>query len=247
MHGIFITATNTNRGKTLITAALRLWLQQQGQNCLAMKPVQTGMEQHQVSPDLYSIYALDYPNPNQQQVYQDLKPLLPLLQPYCYSQPCSPHLAAEIDHLPSPDIGHIQDCAQSLVQQKHCDILLIEGAGGLYVPLDRKAKTNMANLAKRLGLPILLVAQSGLGAINDTCLSLTALKQVGLPIIGFLLNDLSSEAGPEYIRADNPKIIEQLTGITYLGTLPYLANPKDKSQMLNAFQNLSGLEQFLIG
>ncbi|MEM9424033.1 MAG: dethiobiotin synthase, partial [Spirochaetota bacterium] len=78
MFGFFITATNTDRGKTLITSALRLWLHKQGWRCRAMKPVQTGMEGSRLSPDLYKIHAPDYPAP--EQFYRDWEPLLPLMQ-----------------------------------------------------------------------------------------------------------------------------------------------------------------------
>ncbi|MEM9423948.1 MAG: ATP-dependent dethiobiotin synthetase BioD, partial [Spirochaetota bacterium] len=137
--------------------------------------------------------------------------------------------------------GHVERCAQKLHEGGKY-FLLVEGAGGFYVPLDRRQRLMVADIAGRLGLPLILVAQSGLGAINDTCLSLEAIGQWGLPIAGFVLNDLSPEPSSQYIRDDNPQIISELSGIPCLGTLPYLANPYDASELLGAFSALSGIE-----
>ena len=242
MHGFFVTATNTDRGKTFVTGALRLWLTREGFNCLAMKPVQTGMEGKKLSPDLYSIYSLDYrQTPTEDEVYRDLQAHLPLLQPYCYQKACSPHLAAEFDGRPYVDVQHVVNCAQKLGQMDGC-ILLVEGAGGFYVPIDREKGMLVADIAERLGLPVILVGHSGLGAISDICLSLEAIRRRGLPVAGFLLNDIAPcSKASGYIRADNPQIISQLSGVPCLGTLPYMAKRPEREGLLRTFAALSGL------
>ncbi|WGK68704.1 dethiobiotin synthase [Candidatus Haliotispira prima] len=254
MQGFFITATNTDRGKTLVTAALRLWLQKRGLNCLAMKSVQTGMEGRRLSPDLYSIYALDYSGrPKEDEVLRDLDPLLHLLQPYCYQEPCSPHLAAERDGLKPVDLQHLKHCARELQDVGgHCDFLLVEGAGGFYVPIDRDRQLTVADIAEELGLPIILVARNELGTINETCLSLLAMRQRGLAIAGFLLNDSkpaeslesskSSAAVEAVIREDNPRIIAELSGVPYLGSLPFQPRAEESAELLRSFEGLCGLD-----
>ncbi len=269
MRGFFITASNTDRGKTLVAAALRLWLQSMGHRTLVMKAVQTGMGGRRLSPDLYTIYSADYEGTDQasgqrpetereEQILCDLGARLPLLQPYCYQDPCSPHLAAERDELLPVDIARVLCCVRNLQElpagDGGCDVLLVEGAGGLYVPLDRAKGTTLADLARALGFPVLLVAQSNLGAINDSCLSLLAARHWGLELAGFLLNDLEppgtgfdteAQTGTEaaaYIREDNPRIIARLSGVPYLGTMPYLGRKPNRDALLQGFGSLCGLE-----
>lgn len=257
MAGFFVTATNTERGKTLITTALRLWLEQLGLRCLAMKPVQTGMADCRLSPDLYAVYAASYVQahnlpPTEDELLQELAPLLQWLQPYGYREPCSPHLAAELDGRPAASVPHLKSCAEEL-QRKHCDVLLVEGAGGLMVPLDRGERDGlcltMLDIAKELALPVILVAQSGLGAINDACLSLMAIQQYGLELAGFLLNDLQpvcADSLEAVIRSDNARVIAELTGARFLGTMPFQAGPiqtkRETEQLLRAFGALAGLD-----
>ena len=171
MAGFFITATNTDRGKTTITTALKLWLERQGYTCLAMKPVQTGMAHAAsnqpgcvLSPDLYTIYSASYgygQKPTQEEIVQELGPQLHLLQPYCYQAACSPHLAAELEEQPYASLSQIKQCAQ-ILQRDHCDVLLVEGAGGLLVPINRNKEKSltMLDIAKELGLPVILISQS---------------------------------------------------------------------------------------
>ena len=246
MAGFFITATNTERGKTLITTALRLWLEQLGLRCLAMKPVQTGMADCRLSPDLYAVYAAGYVQmhnlpPTEGELLQELAPLLQWLQPYGYRKPCSPHLAAELDGRPAASVPHLKSCAEEL-QRKHCDVLLVEGAGGLMVPLDRGERG-------RQSLTMLDIAKSGLGAINDACLSLMAIQQYGLELAGFLLNDLQpvcADSLEAVIRSDNARVIAEFTGARFLGTMPFQAGPiktkRETEQLLRSFGALAGLD-----
>ena len=270
MAGFFITATNTARGKTTITAALRLWIEHAGHSCLAMKPVQTGTAQAQTSTaptrpasqidsvfgeDLYTIYTAGYAakhRPTREELSQSLGPLLPLLQPYGYEAACSPHLAAELEGRPCASLVHIKQCARVL-QEQYCDVLLVEGAGGLLVPVNRNGQGSltMLDIAVELALPVILVAQSGLGAINDACLSLHAIQSRNIVLAGFVLNDLeplpqcsaAAAAVPlaAVIRNDNARMIAELSGAHCLGTMPFAGKQGDAKQLLRLFGTLSGL------
>lgn len=230
--GYYITATNTERGKTLFTTGLTLWLRENGVNVMPMKPVQTGMEGAEIAPDLeYNFNITGIVPPSEDMKY---------IQPYCYQDPCSPHLAAERDGLPYPEIEHIKSCADVLSSKYEC--VLAEGAGGLFVPLNRDKNLCVIDSIKALDMEVLLVAQSGLGTINDTCLSIEALKNRGIKIAGFIFNDGDKAYGNDYIRDDNPKVISDLTNVKYLGRIPYLENI-NKGSLLGAFDELTELKK----
>ena len=128
--------------------------------------------------------------------------LLP--EAYRLEQPVSPHWAAEQQ-------GVVIE-PERLQLPAGDGPLVVETAGGLLVPL-RRDWLQIEQL-QRWGLPVLLVARSGLGTLNHTLLSLEALRQRGLPVLGLVLN------GP--LHADNPRTLEELGGVPVLAQLPWL-------------------------
>lgn len=229
--GYFITATNTERGKTLFAAGLTLWLRENDINIIPMKPVQSGTEGSKIAPDLEYNFKITDINPTEEE--------LKLIQPYCFSDPCSPHLAAERDNLPYPSINYIKDCAEKLLERY--DMIIVEGAGGLLVPIDRKKKLYIIDLIKALDLDVILVAQSSLGTVNDTCLSIEALQKRNINIAGFIFNDWDKFYGDDYIRRDNSKVITEFTNVKYLGRMPYIENI-NKKNLLNVFDGMIELK-----
>ena len=123
---------------------------------------------------------------------------------YRLSQPVSPHWAAELDGV------SIEPARLSLPR---CDgALVVETAGGLLVPLGRDWL--QIDQLQRWGLPVLLVGRSGLGTLNHTLLSIEALRARAIPLVGLVLN------GPPH--PDNPRSLEQLSGVPVLAQLPTL-------------------------
>lgn len=233
--GFFITATNTNKGKTIVTTGLTLWLRQNGYDVVPAKPIQTGTSSTELAPDLAFNFKLNDFTPEETD--------LPLMQSYRYTTPCSPHLAAEKDQLGYPQIEHIKKSLAKL-SKKH-DLILVEGAGGTLVPIDRQKKLYIIDLIVALGLPVILVAGSGLGTINDTCLAIEALQKRKIKITGFLFNE--SQAERENILADdNQQTITQFTGVPFLGKLPHLPFI-NRENLLTEFNKLTELKKILIG
>jgi dethiobiotin synthase len=182
--GVFVTGTDTGVGKTVAAACLaRAW--QAGY----WKPVQTGLAAG--DDDTETVAAL-----------ADLPADRIVAPVYSLQAPLSPHAAAELEGV------RIAMDAIALPQTAHP--LVIEGAGGLYVPLNDR--DFMIDLMAKLGLPILLVARSTLGTINHTLLSLAALRAHALPVAGAILN------GPP--NADNRSAIERFGGVRVLAELP---------------------------
>jgi len=190
---LVVCGTDTDVGKTVVSA-----LMVQGLGAHYWKPVQCGLENGEGDRDRVRRW-LDWP----------AERILP--EAYRFLDPVSPHWAAELasgdPQRPGPPIDPAR-LALPPVQGP----LVVETAGGLLVPL-RRDLLQIEQL-QAWGLPVLLVARSGLGTLNHTLLSLEALRQRGIPILGLLLN------GPDH--ADNPRTLQQIGGVSVLGCLPPL-------------------------
>ncbi|OGV53612.1 MAG: dethiobiotin synthase [Lentisphaerae bacterium GWF2_44_16] len=202
MKKIFITATGTGIGKTFISAGIAGICLEMGLKTAYMKPVRTGAE----ADDDPAFMRLLLPS---------LYKLPPALEcPYSFPLAASPHLSAKLSHseiLPSRIISSVRE----IEKINGLDLLLIEGAGGVYVPLN--ADYTILNLIKELNVPALIVGLPGLGAINHTMLTVSALINYEIPIAGIIFNQLSSEAS--IIENDNIETIERLSSLSALSAV----------------------------
>src|SRR5579864_6878468 len=162
--GLFITGTDTGVGKTRVTAILAVALRQRGLRVGVMKPVESGclVENGQLlaqdSHFLRQISGCTAPPE--------------IITPYMFREPLAPAIAAQ--HAGQEiDLDHIAYCYEMLAAEH--DIVLVEGAGGLLVPLTRQQ--NFLDLAARLNLPILVIARNVLGTINHTALTVIVASQ----------------------------------------------------------------------
>jgi dethiobiotin synthetase len=173
--GYFITGTDTEIGKTHSAVKLIRHWQGQGQRVLAMKPVASGCE---ILPD--GSWLND-----------DVARLVAatgqagdaVMNPYRFLPPLSPHIAARRAGVVI-DFEHIRACYRELAAA--CDTVVVEGAGGWYAPLSDTAM--MSDLARTLGLPVILVVGMKLGAINHALLSAAAIAADGLELAGWVAN-----------------------------------------------------------
>ncbi len=211
-RGVFITGTGTDVGKTIVTAGLLRQLRSAGVNAATMKPVQTGAE---VSSD-GKLTAPDLMVHHKAAGFVATPDEAELMAPYLYEPACSPHLAGRMAGR-YPDIGRITDCARQL--EERYEVLLVEGAGGVYAPLTESE--TMLDLMKALGYPVLLVAHRGLGTINHSLLSIEALRSHGLEILGVIFNE-TQDVEPDFIKEDNPSAIESFGKVAILGNIDYL-------------------------
>jgi len=162
MSSLFITATGTNVGKTHTTLKLIEALASKGYSVGVYKPIETGVTD--IAPDATILLkACQKVNEN----FKDLKPLD--ITAYTFALPAAP-FCADTEH--TIHIDKIIEKYHTL--SKLCDILLVEGAGGLLVPITKSY--TMIDLAKELDSQVLLVTPSRLGCINDTLLSIEALQ-----------------------------------------------------------------------
>ncbi|MDP3938717.1 MAG: dethiobiotin synthase [Deltaproteobacteria bacterium] len=183
MAGIFITGTDTGVGKTVATAALGLALREAGVNAGVMKPIETGAQLvsgRRRGEDAAVLHRLLAPG----DPIEDVNPIALAL-------PTAPSAAARLEGA-TIDLARIREACARL-EARH-DVVLVEGAGGLLVPID--GKTTMADLARTLGCPLIVVARQRLGTINHTLLTLREADRRGLRIAGVVLNEWDPSGDP---------------------------------------------------
>ena len=216
---VFITGTHTGIGKTVLTGLIARELSRQNHSVVTQKWVQTGCEGF--SEDLDTHFKIMGKNP------EDMKPYYSAMNPYRFSLPASPHLAAEQEGI-AINPAKLTTATQAL--QRHFDHVLIEGAGGVMVPLTRDL--TLLDLVGQIKIPTLIVVKNELGCINHALLTVTALAERQIPILGIIMNSPDSEIA-SIILEDNPKAIATLSGVPILAELPHMEDPATTSPDLS--------------
>lgn len=204
---LVVTGTDTDVGKTIFAAALAGAI-----GGTYWKPIQAGLED---GGDRVRVADL-----------AGLPPERLLPEAYRLTTPCSPHRAAEIN-------GIEIDLAR-LDPPDHPGPLVIEGAGGVLVPIRRD--TLLADLFARWSFPVILVAHTRLGTINHSLLSIEALRARAIPILGIAFMGPANE--------DSEATICSIGGVRRLGQLPWI-DPLDRSRLAEAFADNFQLEDFV--
>lgn len=210
MPGLLVTATDTGVGKTAVSAALVAAARLRGLDVGAMKPAESGCAR-----DAFG--ALVPADATWLREVAGATDPLDLVCPYRLEAALAPGIAAAQEGV-DVDLGEIERCYRVL-SERHRDGVVVEGAGGLLVPLDPGFST-IADLAMRLGLPVLVVARASLGTINHTALTIEALATRGIECRGVILN--AAEPDTEKAAAGNAKAIERLADVPVLASLPHL-------------------------
>ncbi len=218
MSGIFITGTDTGVGKTIVTGLLGRYLSGEGYRVITQKWIQAGGKGF--PPDIGLHLKL------MKIQKKDIKDYLPHMSPYAFRFASSPHLAASMEER-SIKPEEIKDSFKFL--SGNFDFVIAEGIGGALVPFN--GRKLVIDIARELGLPVLIVAGNKLGAINHTLLTIEAIKKRKMKIIGIVFNNQRTGINRIILR-DNPRIIKTLTGEAVLGTLPRL---KNQSHLYKAF------------
>ncbi|WP_341667316.1 dethiobiotin synthase [Alcaligenes sp. SDU_A2] len=209
MKACFVTGTDTEIGKTLVSAALLHVLAGQGARSLGMKPIASGAESiggRLRNPDVQALA-----------LHSSVRADPDLLTPYLFREPAAPHiLAAKAGEILDP--LRIQSNFQAA--SKLADYVVVEGVGGFMVPLG--AGQTGADLAQRLNLPVILVVGLRLGALNHALLSAQAIRASGLTLLGWVSNQV--EENMLHAQANIQSLREYLPE-PCLGIIPRLHNP----------------------
>ncbi|MEX0874070.1 MAG: 8-amino-7-oxononanoate synthase [Actinomycetota bacterium] len=196
--GFFVTGTDTGVGKTLVTAAIAANLKASGLRTAIFKPVQTGTIDG--SDDAGYAGRLAACSAETGQALAD---------------PLAPSVAARLDGT-EVDVDSITRAFERLRSER--DVVVVEGAGGLLVPLT--PEMTMADLACDLALPLVVVARPALGTLNHTALSIEAARSRGLQVLGVVISGYPSS--PNSAEATNPVELERLCGVPIIGVVPYI-------------------------
>ena len=203
-RGIFVTGTDTGVGKTIVAAALARLLRMNGVSVGVMKPVTSGCRDE--NGRLVSDDALLLARAAGIEVSDDVAP-------YCLREALAPAEAAKIDGV-RIEFSAIK--AAFLRLSSIYEYVIVEGAGGLMVPLS--GGLLVADLARELDLPLLVVARPGLGTINHTVLTCFAAQQLGLQVAGVIINGMPENPG--LAEQGAPHQIGSLCGASVLGIWP---------------------------
>jgi dethiobiotin synthetase len=208
--GLFVAGTDTGVGKTLVACALLRGFAARGLRVAAMKPVaagavrRRGVWHHDDVMQLCAAANVDAP--------QDW------VNPYCFAPPIAPHIAAQAVGLKIRMAVITKNYARL---GRNADLVVVEGAGGLLVPLDHKLSA--ADIPLRLGLPVVLVVGLRLGCINHALLTVEAMQARGLYLAGWVANRID----PAMARvAENLQALRALIKAPLLGMVRHMRNPQ---------------------
>ena len=217
MPGLLVTATGTEVGKTFVTSGLLRAARRAGQTAAALKPVLTG----------YAAVDALFSDAGRLLVAQGDAvddAAVAAISPWRYAAPLSPDMAAAAEGRDPPGLSAVADfCHAALVSER---LTLIEGIGGLMVPLDRRH--TILDLAAELALPILLVSPTALGTISHTLTAIAALSGRGLAPAMLLL--------VESLGAPVPAFVTRETLAAFCPNLPIEVLPRDPPE--EAFDTL---------
>ena len=185
MTAIFITATGTDVGKTFVATSLIRYFRQIGRVVDAIKPVASGFDPAQAaaSDTGLLLQALGLPITAEE---------IDRISPWRFRAPLSPNMAAEREGR-AIDVAAVITFCQSAVEQRE-DILLIEGVGGVMVPLD--GERTILDVMMALQLPLILVVGSYLGTISHTLTALDALYRRGMQVLAIVVSETGGSTVP---------------------------------------------------
>ena len=207
--GLFITGADTDVGKTYVTCLLANRLRAGGRRVGLYKPACSGAEVFHGEPVWGDVEALR--NALDREALGD-ELTDDLICPQRFRAPLAPPVAAAFE-------GRTVDAALltagARVWAGRCEVLLVEGAGGLLCPLAEDV--TVLDVAAELGYPLLIVARAGLGTVNHTLLTIAAAQTRGVPVAGVVLNEIDR---PEPQAKNNAAMIERFGGVPVLGVVP---------------------------
>lgn len=220
--GLFITATDTGVGKTVITCAIAAALRKQSakagsRQCKVgvCKPMATGCRKDREGLVSEDAEALAH--------FADCRQPLEVICPIRYKPALAPGMAAELTHQPVD--WSALDRSLNLLDDT-CDVLLVEGVGGLLVPLDHaNPNITVRDLAISLGYPVVVVTRATLGTLNHTAMTVELLRAAGCKVAGLVINGFDPDSSrlssdEDRVMVGNRTWLSKMTGLPVLATVP---------------------------
>ena len=206
MKGFFVTGTDTGVGKTEVAAYLAKRFSRKGLRVSVMKPVATGFKT--VCKDAQTLRKFSRSNAP-----------IDCINPVSFRAPLVPLVASALENKKF-DTGIIWRRFKRL--KKNSDMIIVEGIGGVMVPLYKKGKKvfYVLDMILKMRLPVIIVSRPDLGTINHTLMTIKALKDSGVKIKGIIFNHTHRAKRDASVKT-NPEVIERLSGIKVLGSMYY--------------------------
>lgn len=231
MNGVFVTGTDTGVGKTIISSGMAAVLKENGIDVGVFKPMLSGMAREDPESDTSLLKQLSKTPLSHEEI-----------TPFQFAEPLAPYVAG----LQEGRNVQLADVLRhwNIIREKH-DFFIVEGAGGISVPLGPDFL--VSHLISALELPLIIVARPNLGTINHTFLTVQYAKQMGLEVAGIVINGMSDS--PDIAEKTNPSMIEEMCQVSILGITPTLEEltPENIKQMvkehvkMNAFTTKLGV------
>ncbi|MEJ5227335.1 dethiobiotin synthase [Thermodesulfovibrio sp.] len=237
--GYFITGTDTGVGKTIVTAAILRSFIKKGLKVGAMKAIETGcLNKDGILLPSDGMFLRDM---------AEMSDSIDLITPLRFENPLSPFVAAKLENL-EVEIDRVFKAFDAL--RKKYDFIVVEGVGGLMVPLRKEEKKKatfyfVRDLIKELGLSAIIITKPTLGTLNHTILTIEALKSKKIPIKGYIIN-FSEPAKNDIAEKTNPEALRELLDISFLGIMPYLSDLNKDTIGETAIKNLD-IESLISG
>ncbi|MBI4332786.1 MAG: dethiobiotin synthase [Chloroflexi bacterium] len=209
-NGIFIAGTDTGVGKTLVAGGMAAALRKRGADVGVMKPVESGCPKEGgrlVAQDALFLKEM-----------AQCRDEMDLINPYAFEEALTPALAAERAGV-AIDTARISSAFQILAGRH--GLVIVEGAGGLLSPLWKELV--VADLAKKLRLPLVIVTRGSLGTINHTLLALYYARKERIPVLGLVVNRTAPACG--LAEALNAEALRRWAKAPLLGLIPYMERP----------------------
>ncbi|MEH6471466.1 MAG: dethiobiotin synthase [Halopseudomonas sp.] len=204
----FITGTDTDAGKTLVSAALLQAAKQSGARCFGLKPIAAGAEQTEAGTGNDDALLL--------MKHSSIKLSYDQVNPVLLQEPIAPHIAAQREGKNITVSRLAGYCRGALMTP--ADLVVVEGAGGWRVPLNRSE--SLAGLARELQLPVILVVGMRLGCLNHALLTAEAIVADGLPLAGWVANRIDPDMNG---YQENLDTLKSLLRAPLLAEIPYLS------------------------
>ncbi|MCY8024753.1 dethiobiotin synthase [Bacillus sonorensis] len=204
MKGFFVTGTDTGVGKTVISCGIAALLKKKKVDVGVFKPFLSGISRSHPTSDTALLKEMSQSSLS----YEDITP-------FEFKEPLAPYTASVLEGKPvglKEAVDHWQK-----IRDQH-DLFIVEGAGGIAVPLGNDYL--VSDLIKALELPVVIVARPDLGTINHTYLTVQYAKSMGLQLLGIVINGISGRPGLD--EETNPNMIETLCDMPILGITPKL-------------------------
>lgn len=208
MKAIFITGTDTGIGKTTISASLAAFLSLKKElNVGVMKPFESGLSKTDGDGPTCDARFLKEAS--------GTSDVLDEISPYTFEAALAPESAAKLENVVI-DIDMVNRIFQRLLERH--DVLVVEGAGGVLVPID--TGFFFCDLIKAWDVSVIIVSKLGLGTINHTLLTNVFLQSMGISVLGVILND--TEGVDDIAAKTNPEMLRQYLNVPILGIFPHL-------------------------